>query len=113
MQAEDLLVFLDDTPTTETYTLSLHDALPISDLVQHAAPDRGLVGRLRQRPVDDGEPGPAALHRLGRVGDEGAVLAVGGAGSSEEHTSALQSRPYLVCPLLLATKTLVASRTST
>src|SRR5258707_7491592 len=67
--------FFNDTATTEIYTLSLHDALPIYPGA--AAPLRRLCARL----------GPP------RRGDR-----------SEEHTSELQSRQYLVCRLLLEKK---------
>src|SRR5947209_16489946 len=75
--------FFDDTPSTEIYTLSLHDALPIfveffhrharrlSQTIRHAGQDR-LRGSCPAR--------------------------------SEEHTSELQSRQYLVCRLLLEKK---------
>src|SRR5215203_7400612 len=66
--------FFNDTATTEIYTLSLHDALPISLL-------HDLLGHL------------AAHRRGGRAGAR-----------SEEHTSELQSRQYLVCRLLLEKK---------
>src|SRR5438874_9936101 len=70
--------FFNDTATTEIYTLSLHDALPIF-LV------RDVIERLdNRRPV---EP---LLHDL--------------AARSEEHTSELQSRRDLVCRLLLEKK---------
>src|SRR2546430_16694975 len=75
--------FFNDTATTEIYTLSLHDALPISirrDL---------LILRL---PL----PLVALEHyELGRVGAEE---------RSEEHTSELQSQSNLVCRLLLEKK---------
>src|SRR6185312_7988953 len=74
-----LYFFFNDTETTEIYTLSLHDALPISG--------RDRVGR-RAGPPDD-PPG-------GRQG--------GGHRRSEEHTSELQSRSELVCRLLLEKK---------
>src|SRR4249920_4281221 len=67
--------FFNDTATTEIYTLSLHDALPVSRTVIRPALEL-LVG--------DG-----AIHRIRR---------------SEEHTSELQSRPHLVCRLLLEKK---------
>src|SRR2546429_6438437 len=77
--------FFNDTATTEIYTLSLHDALPISQA-------RELV--LRQgsgRPCLDGAPSLAAsAHSPGE--------------RSEEHTSELQSRLHLVCRLLLEKK---------
>src|SRR3712207_6875391 len=87
-----VVFFFNDTATTEIYTLSLHDALPI--LV-------GGLGALAEVAVD------AALgHPLGllladqHVVDPQAHLAV----RSEEHTSELQSRQYLVCRLLLEKK---------
>src|SRR5581483_12393767 len=74
-----ILFFFHDTPTTEIYTLSLHDALPIYLRVLAQLPDRG--GRLaRPRRVRPGQ-------QLGGL-------------RSEEHTSELQSRQYLVCRLL-------------
>src|SRR3712207_6947499 len=78
--------FFNDTATTEIYTLSLHDALPIYD------DDRGGDRRHRRR-------------RL--VVDRGCLAATARsrwAPRSEEHTSELQSRQYLVCRLLLEKK---------
>src|SRR3712207_8173711 len=85
--------FFNDTATTEIYTLSLHDALPISD--------GGHAERDRDRPGDHGR------HALRVLLHD--VLLVGGARDcmmmrSEEHTSELQSRQYLVCRLLLEKK---------
>src|SRR3712207_7964958 len=85
--------FFNDTATTEIYTLSLHDALPI--LLSHAR-----IGRRRGRrgAGSDGarvaQPRPL---RTTRVGKDVALR-------SEEHTSELQSRQYLVCRLLLEKK---------
>src|SRR5688572_31540465 len=75
--------FFNDPATTEIYTLSLHDALPI-------------YGIRRQAPV----PG-ARRHAALRPGKAG-----GGQGDSrsEEHTSELQSQSNLVCRLLLEKK---------
>src|SRR5476649_2984578 len=68
--------FFNDTATTEIYTLSLHDALPIL---------RAVVRRQLARDAeDDGQP----RHPL----------------RSEEHTSELQSHSDLVCGLLLEKK---------
>src|SRR2546427_8340670 len=79
--------FFNDTATTEIYTLSLHDALPI-------------YGGLPQ-------PG-AQVAGLGDVADDGigAVLGLEGGHElrSEEHTSELQSQSNLVCRLLLEKK---------
>src|SRR2546427_13241450 len=80
--------FFNDTATTEIYTLSLHDALPISPLRRQ----RGI--RERENVVQ--------LHLLdmfGRVDAE-----AGDAERSEEHTSELQSQSNLVCRLLLEKK---------
>src|SRR3712207_8225862 len=85
--------FVNDTATTEIYTLSLHDALPIS---------LGYGGRLqdlrrvlpRSRP-----PGPGA-----GSGTRGGRRRPRLSSRSEEHTSELQSRQYLVCRLLLEKK---------
>src|SRR5207253_4816495 len=68
-----------DTTTTEIYTLSLHDALPIS---------RGLPGR----------------GVLAGAAGGGITLGAAIGGRSEEHTSELQSRGHLVCRLLLEKK---------
>src|SRR2546425_1830445 len=81
--------FFNDTATTEIYTLSLHDALPIS--VEHG-PE---LGHLLERAV-----GADAVV----LGEEGVAGACGKDGRSEEHTSELQSLAYLVCRLLLEKK---------
>src|SRR3712207_8194800 len=96
--------FFNDTATTEIYTLSLHDALPI----YWAAPDPregelaavpGVHGaeHLRQRLARRRDA--ASLDGRQRVGRVVAQR------RSEEHTSELQSRQYLVCRLLLEKKT--------
>src|SRR3712207_7194336 len=97
--------FFNDTATTEIYTLSLHDALPICFVVsQHQR--GGGVDRLAAVPA----PGEGEVHgTVGRVDADqaaGGLLAESGlaAGRSEEHTSELQSRQYLVCRLLLEKK---------
>src|SRR5215475_7156280 len=75
---EDRFVF-NDTATTEIYTLSLHDALPIDLLLAGAADDDGRRGQGFER---------RGQHQA----------------RSEEHTSELQSRENLVCRLLLEKK---------
>src|SRR2546426_11489834 len=78
--------FFNDTATTEIYTLSLHDALPIYRLREHA-------GDL------------AAGRSLDHLFDVfGAVEVATRVGRSEEHTSELQSPCNLVCRLLLEKK---------
>src|SRR2546430_17076524 len=86
--------FFNDTATTEIYTLSLHDALPIYQLQ--------LVDGLLEADRDD---------LVAPQGDHLAELSVGeqvhGANAetrSEEHTSELQSQSNLVCRLLLEKK---------
>src|SRR5437762_10368761 len=78
--------FFTNTPPTEIYTLSLHDALPIYDS------DLQYVG------IGDayGYGARAASQRHGRTREFGH--------RSEEHTSELQSPMYLVCRLLLEKK---------
>src|SRR5258707_3612050 len=90
--------FFNDTATTEIYTLSLHDALPIS------------IGR-DLAAIDEHERRPARSRvEIDRI-VAGDVLGLAGAvdldaaSRSEEHTSELQSRQYLVCRLLLEKKT--------
>src|SRR5215471_21470209 len=74
--------FFNDTATTEIYTLSLHDALPIADHRQ-----RSLVGK-----------------KLARLRADSRARAARADQRSEEHTSELQSRRDLVCRLLLEKK---------
>src|SRR3712207_7583920 len=96
--------FFNDTATTEIYTLSLHDALPISTatrLRERVSYDAELVHSILDEAwvchlsfVVDGEPRVLPTLHV-RIGE---VL------RSEEHTSELQSRQYLVCRLLLEKK---------
>src|SRR5258707_1952797 len=90
--ATDQLFFFNDTATTEIYTLSLHDALPISR--RHQSGAALPRARATARPAARAGPG---LRRAQR--------------RSEEHTSELQSRQYLVCRLLLEKKSNPAART--
>src|SRR3712207_7077834 len=84
-----------DTATTEIYTLSLHDALPISMLLHPDTRSDQPVSLYLHIPFCDHKcsycdfNSYAGLERLIR---------------SEEHTSELQSRQYLVCRLLLEKK---------
>src|SRR3712207_7332792 len=84
--------FFNDTATTEIYTLSLHDALPIS----------GAAGVPVTCP--SGRPVPPALSRWPAVAATLSDTFERAARRSEEHTSELQSRQYLVCRLLLEKK---------
>src|SRR3712207_8763427 len=100
-----LYFFFNDPATTEIYTLSLHDALPIC----HAGPgeDRALAKDRLTRPVlRFGEPGLWSGRACPALG---ATDAATRSMRSEEHTSELQSRQYLVCRLLLPKKHLTTS----
>src|SRR3712207_7339157 len=85
-----------DTPTTEIYTLSLHDALPILRL-----PLADILGAAE---VEVPTGAPAIEVFIGRGDEETPVIVTV---RSEEYTSELQSRQYLVCRLLLEKKTSV------
>src|SRR3712207_8033404 len=78
--------FFNDTATTEIYTLSLHDALPIC-----------FAPITRHNPFN-----PQGFHHGFLFGAE--LLWARRRSRSEEHTSELQSRQYLVCRLLLEKK---------
>src|SRR3712207_8350378 len=105
-----MFFFFNDTATTEIYTLSLHDALPIS--ASRRASRRGR----------------ATKSICGRAGGTNSLVAINGTGwssavcrrmfpcpriRSEEHTSELQSRQYLVCRLLLEKKKKTSSSSNT
>src|SRR3712207_7359387 len=85
-----LSFFFNDTATTEIYTLSLHDALPIFEKV-HQFGGRVVACSDSEGIVHD--PAGIDLELLKDVKLERR--------RSEEHTSELQSRQYLVCRLLL------------
>src|SRR5258708_14457190 len=88
-----LFFFFNDTATTEIYTLSLHDALPICRHWDRRTPRSHL-------------PGPSAKRRiLGRaLGRRGGGSGASRSVRSEEHTSELQPPDHLVCRLLLEKK---------
>src|SRR3712207_7176846 len=97
--------FFNDTATTEIYTLSLHDALPIFFL----DPAR------RTRPVHKWHHYFDIYERFLSPfrGQPVTLLEIGVyQGRSEEHTSELQSRQYLVCRLLLEKKNINTLRTT-
>src|SRR3712207_8760773 len=104
-----LLFFLNDTATTEIYTLSLHDALPILCLGRCNAGRRGIRLAARpRRPLSSVLTGRRAPRRAGATAQStrngGPCASNERRGRSEEHTSELQSRPYLVCRPLLEKK---------
>src|SRR5947209_17404531 len=85
--------FFNDTPPTEIYTLSLHDALPIYLEVRDTGV--GISAESRQHIFERFFRADPSRH---------AESQHAGLGRSEEHTSELQSRQYLVCRLLLEKK---------
>src|SRR3712207_8597266 len=102
-------VFFNDPATTEIYTLSLHDALPISPPCRAlvAPPVRTRDGHRTGQPAGHGgerRPHPIGLEHHLRVREPQGGEALRGVHRSEEHTSELQSRQYLVCRLLLEKK---------
>src|SRR5688572_31052342 len=94
--------FFKDPATTELYTLSLHDALPISE--------RAVVVRVGA--VQEQQPDGDASLPLGRSGGRGEGADVVRRPRSEEHTSELQSQSNLVCRLLLEKKKQTSKTTS-
>src|SRR2546425_2726635 len=83
-QLYSLFFFFNDTATTEIYTLSLHDALPICPSGRNIDRTSGLRSGVR---FGSARSIRASTHER-----------------SEEHTSELQSLAYLVCRLLLEKK---------
>src|SRR3712207_6998419 len=91
--------FFNDTATTEIYTLSLHDALPIFSIVIQNLGILILTAQPRNFHF------PALMHQRLALGPATvAVIDLLIVARSEEHTSELQSRQYLVCRLLLEKK---------
>src|SRR3712207_8653323 len=96
------IFFFNDTATTEIYTLSLHDALPISMAGSVASKIRGVGAFISCMVIRMASaPGLRTL---------GARLDMTMMPRSEEHTSELQSRQYLVCRLLLEKKNKIPSQ---
>src|SRR3712207_7883278 len=93
-----MFFFFNDTATTEIYTLSLHDALPIYNGLLQRSPQR-------RRPSRGALPwAPVRRHPVARIDRADPARAGDDRRRSEEHTSELQSRQYLVCRLLLEKK---------
>src|SRR5947199_10470658 len=106
MSNYDTHIFFHDTATTQIYTLSLHDALPISSYLGQKETTEYLIGK-------GADVNAVARNRTGFTALTGAVannhteiaklkpvLFL----RSEEHTSELQSLRHLVCRLLLEKK---------
>src|SRR5438034_7466628 len=82
-----MIFFFTASPPTDIYTLSLHDALPISFFPGVVREVVGIVGDVKFDSLDETRP-VATIYVAG----------------SEEHTSELQSHSDLVCRLLLEKK---------
>src|SRR5688572_31914974 len=102
-----MLIFFSftDTATTEIYTLSLHDALPIFAAGPRCDVDRdveGILGTELESSLDD----PALFLIGGQLFQAAALMIAEDLHRlrSEEHTSELQSQSNLVCRLLLEKK---------
>src|SRR3712207_8542894 len=101
------MCFFNDTATTEIYTLSLHDALPISDVIFFSTVPSAVPPWLFQVTLSpffssSAIVAPRSVRRPQaprcRTPTWSSLV------RSEEHTSELQSRQYLVCRLLLENK---------
>src|SRR5258708_7811669 len=93
------LFFFNDTATTEIYTLSLHDALPISYEVAADFLADAFGGLFAGQQI-----GPYKIISPLAAGGMGEVYLAQDSRRSEEHTSELQSPDHLVCRLLLEKK---------
>src|SRR2546422_1461717 len=102
-----MFFFFNDTATTEIYTLSLHDALPIYYLPISTS-ETALTRLLASTKLPSGvtsvlrtilpPPGITQVWNFSVAGSKRTTV------RSEEHTSELQSRLHLVCRLLLEKK---------
>src|SRR3712207_9331124 len=98
-----IFFFFNDTATTEIYTLSLHDALPIWSRPTTSArsPRRSTPARSSWSSAPAAGTTPCGWPARGTPSRRWTTCA---GRRSEEHTSELQSRQYLVCRLLLEKK---------
>src|SRR3989442_6773664 len=104
-----MFFFLNATATTEIYTFPLHDALPIRmephepakrrAIHQAGHPETAKAGRAHGDGSADSSDCAARRRAV--------VLRCADAFRSEEHTSELQSRPHIVCRLLLEKNTAI------
>src|SRR3712207_8338138 len=91
------LFFFNDTATTEIYTLSLHDALPIYPVQKQVFAFMPWILMFLMAPFAAGLQLYWTVNNIISIAQQKLLR-------SEEHTSELQSRQYLVCRLLLEKK---------
>src|SRR2546430_12510017 len=101
--------FFNDTATTEIYTLSLHDALPIYSGLRCTPQRYALMAFLMEH---NSHPTAAEIYEAVNRLDPRSSRATTYNNRSEEHTSELQSQSNLVCRLLLEKKKRAASHLS-
>src|SRR3712207_8389409 len=89
-------LFFNDTATTEIYTLSLHDALPIYEKASRILND--FLEKNNALKTFNSK------QRIILIASSFDKQTLSAAARSEEHTSELQSRQYLVCRLVLEKK---------
>src|SRR3712207_7495452 len=94
------IFFFNDTATTEIYTLSLHDALPILPSARSSAVSSESARRAAMSERTTMRSTTTSMSCLTFLSSAGTSSMA----RSEEHTSELQSRQYLVCRLLLEKK---------
>src|SRR5690348_18129658 len=97
------IFFFTHPATTEIYTLSLHDALPIYGPTRNKFAQGGLDAAIKSKPAAFFTPEYARLVTIGNFDDNLDYLSKCD-WRSEEHTSELQSPVHLVCRLLLEKK---------
>src|SRR2546427_4996576 len=95
-----MFFFFNDTATTEIYTLSLHDALPIFSFMRNAFKALAVCAVL----LASASTASAQVSIGISIGPPPPPRADGDLSRSEEHTSELQSQSNLVCRLLLEKK---------
>src|SRR3712207_8859486 len=99
-----IFFFFNDTATTEIYTLSLHDALPIWLRNSRPSSDRAANTTTTLSARRTRRASSAVSERSNPRRSRTSCARQRSATRSEEHTSELQSRQYLVCRLLLEKK---------
>src|SRR3712207_7654385 len=106
-----MFFFFNDTATTEIYTLSLHDALPICDRVPRAVRHRlraaaRTAGRVRRPDRGPGPPGPGRQGR--RAGDRKSTRLNSSHANISYAVFCLKKKPKLTIPLISLSSSFLA-----